>query len=254
MKHRAAAARRFVLSVGMSVSVAISLSMPVTTRAASFDCAKARSFSEHAVCQTPTLSALDDALAAAYRKAYAAAKDKRALAADRDEEWRWRQSHCKDASCVTDWYKRRLAELDADYLAAALPFPDETTVSRTSSPTSAPAPAPARQTFVKPGDVSVQRVVRTDSARAPRVVPVAPTQPLPPDSETIGAYDLSSVMLATQRSDGGTSSPQMAPSAAAHWPALPPLPMAAATDEGRFRELKKTDRTADRTVGIYVGF
>ncbi|WP_322032186.1 hypothetical protein [Paraburkholderia sp. J76] len=82
--------------------------------AASFHCPRNASASERLVCNDPTLSALDDKLAALYRSAFDATTDTAALEADRVSQWQWRQHNCKDKACVTDWYDRRIAELEGD--------------------------------------------------------------------------------------------------------------------------------------------
>jgi uncharacterized protein len=83
-------------------------------QAASFHCPHNASASERLVCNDPTLSALDDQLAALYRNAVDASTDTAALEADRVSQWQWRQHNCKDKACVTDWYNRRIAELEGD--------------------------------------------------------------------------------------------------------------------------------------------
>lgn len=81
--------------------------------AASFDCGKAASRNEKAICGDPQLSALDDALGQAFRQARNLALDKRAFRAASDAQWRWREQHCSDRACLLDWYRRRQAELTA---------------------------------------------------------------------------------------------------------------------------------------------
>ncbi|CAG9207053.1 conserved exported hypothetical protein [Paraburkholderia tropica] len=83
-------------------------------QAASFHCPHNASASERLVCNDPTLSALDDKLAALYHSAIDATPDSTALEADRVSQWQWRQHNCKDKACVTDWYNRRIAELQGD--------------------------------------------------------------------------------------------------------------------------------------------
>lgn len=82
--------------------------------AASFRCPHNASASERIVCSDPALSALDDQLAALYRSAVSTSTDTTALEADRVSQWQWRQHNCKDKACVTDWYQRRIAELEGD--------------------------------------------------------------------------------------------------------------------------------------------
>jgi uncharacterized protein len=81
---------------------------------ASFHCPSNASASERIVCGDPILSAQDDRLATAYSQAYDATPDRRALEADRVHQWQWRQRNCTDKACVTSWYERRIAELEAD--------------------------------------------------------------------------------------------------------------------------------------------
>jgi uncharacterized protein len=83
--------------------------------AASFKCTSHASASEKIVCNDPQLSKLDDRLAAAYQRAKDASPDAKSIEAARTEQWLWRQHNCTDKACVTDWYERRIAELDADY-------------------------------------------------------------------------------------------------------------------------------------------
>ncbi|WP_433694694.1 lysozyme inhibitor LprI family protein [Herbaspirillum seropedicae] len=94
-----------------------------STRAASFDCAKAGSSNEKMICADAQLSALDDRLGALFRQARASALDKRALRADADQHWRWREQHCRDRSCLLAWYQRRSIELQAQANAASASDP-----------------------------------------------------------------------------------------------------------------------------------
>ncbi|WP_322042319.1 hypothetical protein [Paraburkholderia sp. J67] len=106
--HRGLNATALALFATLAVSTA--------AQAASFKCPHNASASERIVCNDPTLSALDDKLAALYRTAVDATPDATALEADRLSQWQWRQHNCKDKACVTDWYNRRIAELEGDYL------------------------------------------------------------------------------------------------------------------------------------------
>jgi uncharacterized protein len=87
----------------------------VDASAASFHCNGKSSASERIVCQDERLSALDDKLAIAYQRARDATADPRSIEADRTHQWLWRQHNCSDTTCVSAWYERRIAELDADY-------------------------------------------------------------------------------------------------------------------------------------------
>ncbi|POR52293.1 hypothetical protein B0G62_105261 [Paraburkholderia eburnea] len=114
LTHRAES----ILPRGLSAAaLALFATLAVSTaaQAASFHCPHNASASERIVCTDPTLSALDDKLAALYKTAVDATPDATALEADRVNQWQWRQHNCKDKACVTDWYNRRIAELEGDF-------------------------------------------------------------------------------------------------------------------------------------------
>ncbi|MEM5313166.1 hypothetical protein [Paraburkholderia sp. JHI869] len=97
-----------------AIALFASLAGSPFAHAASFHCPHNASASERLVCNDPTLSALDDKLAALYHSALDTTTDTTALEADRVSQWQWRQHNCKDKACVTDWYDRRIAELEGD--------------------------------------------------------------------------------------------------------------------------------------------
>ncbi|HTH62762.1 MAG TPA: hypothetical protein VL689_21755 [Paraburkholderia sp.] len=99
---------------GAAIGLFASLAGIAAARAASFQCPHNASASERLVCNDPALSALDDKLAGLYRNAFDASPDPTSLEADRVSQWQWRQRNCKDKACVTDWYERRIAELEGD--------------------------------------------------------------------------------------------------------------------------------------------
>jgi uncharacterized protein len=97
-----------------SLALFVSAGAMPLAHGASFHCSAKASASERIVCGDPVLSAQDDRLDAAYRQAADATADRRALDADRVHQWQWRQRNCTDRACVTSWYERRIAELEAD--------------------------------------------------------------------------------------------------------------------------------------------
>ena len=85
-----------------------------------FDCAKARSASEMAICANPALHANDEQLATLYRdlvsalpadEAQALRADQRAWIADRDKECP-AKAKPSPAACLSGAYRRRLADLN----------------------------------------------------------------------------------------------------------------------------------------------
>jgi hypothetical protein len=78
----------------------------------SFNCAKAWSPSEKAICADPELSRLDSELGRLHARAKSAARDKRAFNRQNDSEWRKRESTCRgDRQCLREWYDLRRNQL-----------------------------------------------------------------------------------------------------------------------------------------------
>src|SRR5262245_26977419 len=97
---------RFVLLVALAV-------LPWTASAASFDCKKAASPVEKAICANPKLDALDESLG----MYYSAAQDKLGAAKTclRSDQRVWigqERNRCTDDACLERAYLNRLAELD----------------------------------------------------------------------------------------------------------------------------------------------
>jgi uncharacterized protein len=81
---------------------------------ASFDCAKAQTWAEQALCNDETLGQLDERLDAAYRAAREAAKGDAATLErllSRQRAWLAEREGCKITPCLTRLYEQRLAEL-----------------------------------------------------------------------------------------------------------------------------------------------
>lgn len=77
----------------------------------SFDCARARSSAERIICADPELSRLDRELGRLHARAKAAAPDPVAFKRQNDEEWRLRESSCRDRECLRAWYDHRREQL-----------------------------------------------------------------------------------------------------------------------------------------------
>lgn len=88
---------------------------PVTDNVArpSFDCARARTSGERAVCDSPALAALDRSMAAQYRSATAngGPDERRLLARTRDRFLSYRD-RCNNDSCIANTYRGRMREID----------------------------------------------------------------------------------------------------------------------------------------------
>jgi uncharacterized protein len=93
----------------------------ISAHAVSFDCQKGRSAVEQMICRDSALSALDDQLGQLFRAARRQTSSRRALIADSDSKWLWREQNCRDASCVQRWYLGRIDELKALLTQSAQP-------------------------------------------------------------------------------------------------------------------------------------
>ena len=96
---------KWVLFVGAT------LLLPLHSYAASYNCAKAKTWSEKTVCNTKQLSNLDDLLAVAFQKALTSTSEKSALKAEQGEWLSAERDQCEDVACLKDAYTSRLAAL-----------------------------------------------------------------------------------------------------------------------------------------------
>jgi uncharacterized protein len=80
-----------------------------SAQAASFDCAKASSFVEKAICSDKQLSSMDDQLARLYKAARATGGNA-ALEAEQ-KAWLSSRDQCADAACLKKAYADRIAAL-----------------------------------------------------------------------------------------------------------------------------------------------
>ncbi|OQX02293.1 MAG: hypothetical protein BWK73_43245 [Thiothrix lacustris] len=89
------------------------LLLPLHSYAASFNCTKAKTWSEQTVCNTKQLSNLDDLLAVSFKKALASHADKAALKAAQSAWLADEREMCADdVDCLKAAYTSRLAVLN----------------------------------------------------------------------------------------------------------------------------------------------
>ena len=100
--------RRTALSFILGAALA---ALPSAAAAAGFDCAKAATPAEKAICADHALGELDEKLAAAFRFALANASDKDAVK-NAQKAWLKRRDACADAACLRQAYDARLDELE----------------------------------------------------------------------------------------------------------------------------------------------
>ena len=78
----------------------------------SFDCNKARSPSERAICSDSYLAQLDRDLGRLHARARNSTSDAVAFRRQNDQEWRRRESTCRgDRECLLNWYAHRRDQL-----------------------------------------------------------------------------------------------------------------------------------------------
>jgi uncharacterized protein YecT (DUF1311 family) len=92
--------------------VAPNVPKPAATRAGpSFDCSRARSWSERTICSDAELARLDRELSRVYAQARNSARDRAAFRRQQDQEWRMRDASCRDRECLVRWYAHRRYQL-----------------------------------------------------------------------------------------------------------------------------------------------
>ena len=109
------------------VSITILLSTPIF--AASFDCSKAGSPFEKAICSNQTLSSLDEKLADAYKNARASSQNPDQLKAEQINWIKSARACGTDAGCIESSYKARLAILTSTQAVKTSPQPAQNTVN-----------------------------------------------------------------------------------------------------------------------------
>ncbi|TKU44009.1 hypothetical protein FDX24_05455 [Citrobacter sp. wls716] len=92
----------------LSVLALISIGVSLQASGASFDCSKAKSFSEKTICSSPKLSKYDDDLKYLYANAKESVKDRKAFSEITKALWNSRE-RCSDYSCVDEWYDSAFA-------------------------------------------------------------------------------------------------------------------------------------------------
>jgi hypothetical protein len=92
-------------------SVAASAPQRTASAKPSFDCRRARSFAEKAICSDAELARLDRDLGRLHARAKQAADNPAAFRRQNDAEWRRRENTCRDRSCLLRWYADRRRQL-----------------------------------------------------------------------------------------------------------------------------------------------
>lgn len=103
------------MKLGLVVASAFAAigAVPGVCGAVSFDCSKAQSFREKAVCSNPELGGLDDLVNSAYQGAIGTTEDKQGLV-DSQRQWLRDTDRCTDEACILAAYRQRFDELNGD--------------------------------------------------------------------------------------------------------------------------------------------
>lgn len=155
-----------LLAVGIAAGV-----LAPEARAAGFDCSKASTAVEKAICGDPKLSSLDEELSAAYSKALSSAVDRDAMKA---EQRRWLtqvRNKCVDALCLEEAYRVRFTEIDERPPVAVEPVqPPVQEFVATPPAETPPASAPVAEPIAE---------ARQDAAPATVLPEPLPSAPVP---------------------------------------------------------------------------
>lgn len=79
--------------------------------AASFDCVKAATFIEKAICSNEEISRLDDLLSDTYKKVRSISSNAKILETEQ-REWLKTRNHCTNLNCIKGFYEARVNELN----------------------------------------------------------------------------------------------------------------------------------------------
>ncbi|MEO5672416.1 MAG: hypothetical protein ABIR26_17145 [Ramlibacter sp.] len=77
----------------------------------SFDCSRARSRAERLICSDPELAQLDRDLGRLHSRVRDEVADPAGFRRRSEEQWRVRESVCRDKECLLDWYAERREQL-----------------------------------------------------------------------------------------------------------------------------------------------
>ena len=155
--------------------------LPAGAAAQSFDCTKARTPSERAICAQPSLGALDRAVASAYAAALARpGADAPALRAAQQSWLRSRDTGCSPAARGRDILAACLSNAMTGRLAALTPAPAAATPAAATPTAATPAASPPAQAAPTPA-TPPQAAIPAKPPVAALSVPVAiPTDVQPP--------------------------------------------------------------------------
>jgi uncharacterized protein len=102
--------RKLMIVAARFFLIAIGLSFTPLVFAASFDCNKARTLVEQAICSNAELSSLDEQMAMEYKEALRKTENKESIETNR-KKWLATRNNCKNIKCLKAVYEDRISEL-----------------------------------------------------------------------------------------------------------------------------------------------
>jgi uncharacterized protein len=101
-----------------TIGILFCLVLAPSARAATFNCDKASSFAEKAICSDSRLTAMDDELGRLYKAVLAGSPKKEALKSEQ-KAWLAARDQCQDDACIMQAYADRIAALKGGATATA---------------------------------------------------------------------------------------------------------------------------------------
>ena len=146
----------------------------MAAQAASFDCSKARIAVEKQVCASPTLSKLDEDLAAQYRSALVAAENPAEIKVGQ-RAWLKRRNQCQDDACIEQSMRGQIQRLAGGEEGGVGQDADTSVAGSSTAAVSADASAPAASQNALAPDASATR----DQSDQTQPLPVTDTAAVP---------------------------------------------------------------------------
>ncbi len=116
----------------LSLLLSTLLLVPLMGHAASFDCTKAKTWTEKTICNTRQLSNLDEIMALTFKKAMAVTSYQAGLKSEQ-ADWLAERDACLDTQCLKDAYTSRTSALNDIIANSADKKPTNTITSTKSS-------------------------------------------------------------------------------------------------------------------------
>ena len=116
-----AISKNMVAVISFSLLLSL-LDLFTTANAASFDCAKATTLVENAICSNPALSGLEDQMASLYSQALGQSANTKQFKEDQ-RAWLKKRNNCQSESCIKQAYQERLSVLRSSTSNTAMQSP-----------------------------------------------------------------------------------------------------------------------------------